>query len=179
MGSRSKSTSRSQPASPKPSAPPSRAHSVAATPTESSQTRRRRSRKKSSKATTPKPEELPGSLEASKPSRESTPQPTKPTTSQTFGDQEFIPFELYDVEEEKEPELKRREQEVPVREWDRGKKKVGRDTEAEHASRKRKVDEVDHSDGYSSKKYKADPGLQKAPWVWDMDVDSCTNVAQL
>ena len=51
--------------------------------------------------------------------------------------------------------------------------------ESEHAGRKRKADEVDLNDGYTSKKERVAAASRKAPWAKDVDWDSCANVAEM
>ncbi|KAI8989833.1 hypothetical protein BD414DRAFT_414259 [Trametes punicea] len=102
----------------------------------------------------------------------------------TFAEADFIPFTFSDPEE---PEPVQ-EDWPPVREWDKGKGKarerereIERERErehSEHAGRKRKVDEIDFDDGYVSKKQRVAAASRKAPWVKDVDWESCTNVAE-
>lgn len=91
-----------------------------------------------------------------------------------FGEEDFIAFMFTDDEgghtTEESPERR------PVREWDRGK---GKGREYEAPGRKRKVDEVDFSDGYANKKQRLDASARRAPWAADVDWENCNNVSQL
>ena len=67
------------------------------------------------------------------------------------------------------------------REWDRGKEAVTYDKHDRRnghgRNRKRKYEEYD--DGYSNQKQRVEVGLRKCPWVADLDLYRCTNVAEM
>ncbi|OBZ65685.1 Poly(A) RNA polymerase cid14 [Grifola frondosa] len=86
----------------------------------------------------------------------------------SFQEADFIPFELSDTEV-----VAPVADSHQVREWDRGKGK-GRER-----GPKRKTDEVDLNDGYVNKKQRVAAASRKAPWVKDVDWDSCTNVSEM
>lgn len=91
----------------------------------------------------------------------------------TFTEEDFIALPPIDPEdpEEEVPETK-----SPVREWDRGK---GKSRDYDGYGRKRKLDEVDLSDGYANKKQRVDAASRRAPWAADVDWEHCNNVAEL
>ncbi|CCM06442.1 uncharacterized protein FIBRA_08704 [Fibroporia radiculosa] len=89
----------------------------------------------------------------------------------SFGDTDFIAFTFSD-EEDQDVEDRRPE----VREWDKGK---SRTSDRDHTGRKRKVDDSSLDDGYANKKQRVAAASRKAPWVADIDWDSCTNVAEM
>lgn len=104
----------------------------------------------------------------------------------TFAEADFIPFSFSDPEEPAPAP----EDWPPEREWDKGKGKRGakenergrareREREPEHAGRKRKADEINLDDGYANKKQRTAAASRKAPWVTDVDWDSCANVAEM
>ncbi|KAI0636561.1 hypothetical protein C8Q77DRAFT_1154490 [Trametes polyzona] len=102
-----------------------------------------------------------------------------------FTEADFIAFSFSDPEEESAPT---QEDWPPVREWDKGKGKGKArerererewEREKEHAGRKRKAEEIDLDDGYANKKQRVAAASRKAPWVKDVDWDSCTNVAEM
>ena len=67
------------------------------------------------------------------------------------------------------------------REWDRGKEAVADDKydrrNGHERNRKRKYEECD--DGYSNQKQRVEVGSRKCPWVTDLDLNRCTNVAEM
>jgi hypothetical protein len=69
------------------------------------------------------------------------------------------------------------------REWDRGKKEAVADDRYDRrnghgGNRKRKYEEYD--DGYSNQKQRREEvGSRKCPWVADLDLNRCTNVAEM
>lgn len=75
------------------------------------------------------------------------------------------------------------ESKIPVskREWDRGKEDVTDDKydrrNGHGRNRKRKYEEYD--DGYSNQKQRVEVGSRKCPWVADLDLNRCTNVAEM
>ncbi|KAH9952027.1 hypothetical protein B0H21DRAFT_10348 [Amylocystis lapponica] len=86
-----------------------------------------------------------------------------------FTEADFIAFAFSDEEQDAE--------ELPVREWDKGK---GRVREWDSGGRKRKADEYNAAnDGYTNKKQRVAAASRKAPWVVDLDWESCTNVAEM
>ncbi|KAI0373072.1 hypothetical protein BV20DRAFT_1014460 [Pilatotrama ljubarskyi] len=100
----------------------------------------------------------------------------------SFTEADFIPFSFSDPEE---PEPVK-EDWPPAREWDKGKGKAREkererewDQEREHAGRKRKVEEIDFNDGFANKKQRVAAASRRAPWVRDVDWDSCANVAEM
>ena len=70
---------------------------------------------------------------------------------------------------------------MPEREWGRGKEAVADDKydrrNGHERNRKRKYDEYD--DGYSNQKQRVEVGSRKCPWVADLDLNRCTNVAEM
>lgn len=70
---------------------------------------------------------------------------------------------------------------VSEREWDRGKEAAADDKydrrNGHGRNRKRKYEEYD--DGYSNKKQRVEVGSRKCPWVADLDLNHCTNVAEM
>ncbi|KAI0080501.1 hypothetical protein K474DRAFT_1615191 [Panus rudis PR-1116 ss-1] len=113
------------------------------------------------------------------------------TQSDTFAEADFIAFDFGDESESEQsdglsPKAKGKqrardgddEEPTTTRGWGGGKPK-SRSDEREHAGRKRKVDDYDLDDGYANKKQRLDAASRKAPWVYDVDWDSCQNVAQL
>ncbi|KAI0780511.1 hypothetical protein BD413DRAFT_607803 [Trametes elegans] len=134
------------------------------------------------------------------PSGSNTPRPARDTDSSkrsgkddasaraesSFVEADFIPFSFSEPEEP-EPEPAQ-EDWPPAREWDKGKGKArerekdrerGPERERERAGRKRKVDEVDLNDGYTSKKQRVAAASRRAPWAADVDWDGCANVAEM
>ncbi|KAH9852744.1 hypothetical protein C2E23DRAFT_756340 [Lenzites betulinus] len=106
----------------------------------------------------------------------------------TFAEADFIPFSFTDPEEPAPAQ----DDWPPEREWDKGKgKSRAREKERErereheraggreHAGRKRKADEINLEDGYANKKQRTAAASRKAPWVSDVDWDSCANVAEM
>lgn len=67
------------------------------------------------------------------------------------------------------------------REWDRGKEPVADDKydrrNGHDRNRKRKYEEND--DGYSNRRQRVEVGSRKCPWVADLDLNRCTNVAEM
>ena len=67
------------------------------------------------------------------------------------------------------------------REWDRGKEVADVDKHDRRngngRDRKRKYDE--HDDRYSNHKPRVEVGLRKCPWVAHLDLDHCSNVAEM
>ena len=67
------------------------------------------------------------------------------------------------------------------REWDRGKEAAADDKHDRRnghgRSRKRKYEEYD--DRYSNQKQRVEVGSRKCPWVADLDLYRCTNVAEM
>jgi hypothetical protein len=65
------------------------------------------------------------------------------------------------------------------REWDRGKDVAARDDKrnGHGRDRKRKYDEYD--DGYSNHKRRVEVGSRKCPWVTHLDLNHCSNVAEM
>lgn len=65
------------------------------------------------------------------------------------------------------------------REWDRGKDTAARDDKrnGHGRDRKRKYDEYD--DGYSNHKQRVEVGSRKCPWVTHLDLNRCSNVAEM
>ncbi|KAH8106935.1 hypothetical protein BXZ70DRAFT_915720 [Cristinia sonorae] len=88
-----------------------------------------------------------------------------------FGEEDYIELKFDDAPEF--AEFDKEAQESPERPWDKGA------PGSEHAGRKRKVGEVDHSDGYANKKQRLDAASRRAPWAWDVDWNGCHNVAQM
>ena len=180
MATKPKPKSQSQPPTEpsKNSTPPSRAQSVAGTSPET-RTPRRKKKKKRSKSNTPKPETSNDISNTSSTALEHIPEiepkHSTPSTSKIFHD-DFIAFTLSEAEEEDAEEVKVKE--TPVREWDKRKART-RDSGAPSSGQKRKVDELVFNDGYSSKKQGMDAASRRAPWVWDVDMEACTNVAQM
>ena len=70
---------------------------------------------------------------------------------------------------------------VSEREWDRGKDAVADDKydrrNGHGRSRKRKYEEYD--DRHSNQKQRVEVGSRKCPWVADLDLNRCTNVAEM
>ena len=69
---------------------------------------------------------------------------------------------------------------VSEREWDRGKDAADDKNDRRNGhgrSRKRKYEEYD--DGYSNQKQRVEVGSRKCPWVADLDLNRCTNVAEM
>ncbi|EKM82354.1 hypothetical protein AGABI1DRAFT_52475, partial [Agaricus bisporus var. burnettii JB137-S8] len=62
------------------------------------------------------------------------------------------------------------------RDWDRGK--PGRRRSRERG-RKRTHDAIDYDDGFANKKQRLDAASRKAPWIYDVDWDSCRNVSEM
>lgn len=95
--------------------------------------------------------------------------PPKNGASATFEENDdFVAFTFSDGEDKYE------EDDTPIREWERGK----RSYEGSHG-KKRKADEVEREDRYSSKRNRLDHVPRKAPWVVDVDWQSCNNVPEL
>ena len=97
----------------------------------------------------------------------------------SFAEADFIPFSFSDPEEDDAPA---KESSPPPRDGEerKGKGKArANGRESEHAGRKRKADEVDLNDGYTSKKERVAAASRKAPWAKDVDWDSCANVAEM
>jgi len=68
------------------------------------------------------------------------------------------------------------------REWDRGKEDAVADDKYDRRNgngrgRKRKYEEYD--DDHSNQKQRVEVGSRKCPWVADLDLDRCTNVAEM
>ena len=67
------------------------------------------------------------------------------------------------------------------REWDRGKEDVADDKydrrNGQRRNHKRKYEEYD--DGYSNQKQRVEIGSKKCPWVADLNLNRCTNVAEM
>ncbi|TCD67285.1 hypothetical protein EIP91_000307 [Steccherinum ochraceum] len=175
----------------KPSAGPSRLPSVTPpssrpeTPASSSSTSRRpRKKKKSSSQLNTSDIKQPNSLsEAVAQTEEAVSSAAVLLANQdAFADEDFIQFDFdgapefaqdEDGDPPPAPELAK-SKDGPVRPWDKGKV-----PESERAGRKRKVAEVDSSDGYASKRQRMDAASRRAPWAWDVDWDGCQNVAQM
>lgn len=72
---------------------------------------------------------------------------------------------------------------VSEREWDRGKEVVADDKYDRrngHGGRNRKRKHEEHDDGYSNQRQRVDVlGSRKCPWVADLDLYRCTNVAEM
>ena len=70
---------------------------------------------------------------------------------------------------------------VSEREWDREKEAVADDKydrrNGHGRNRKRKYEEYD--DGHSNQKQRMEVGSRKCPWVADLDLNRCTNVAEM
>lgn len=47
------------------------------------------------------------------------------------------------------------------------------------AGQKRKSEQLDFNDDYLNKKQRVDAASRRAPWVWDVDWESCNNVAEM
>ncbi|TFK46660.1 Nucleotidyltransferase, partial [Heliocybe sulcata] len=91
---------------------------------------------------------------------------------------DFVPFD-FDLDDDGladggRSKEKKREREEHVREWDMGKRKA-----ADSPGKKRKVEEYDQDDGYANKRERTNAACRRAPWVHDVDWDSCNNVAEM
>ncbi|THH31115.1 hypothetical protein EUX98_g3085 [Antrodiella citrinella] len=98
-----------------------------------------------------------------------------PADTTTFREEDFVAFDFGDAPEFAEDSPNGESRDVGKVEGTPS----GKDKEAEHAGRKRKVAEVDLNDGYSNKKQRIDAASRRAPWAWDVDWDRCQNVAQM
>ncbi|EIN07011.1 Nucleotidyltransferase [Punctularia strigosozonata HHB-11173 SS5] len=113
----------------------------------------------------------------------------KNSVNASFQDAEdFVPFAPDSDEEE--------EDRPPVREWDKGKgRERDRDRDGDGDGERRRDRDRDKDrdgdfgrkrererygdDGYVNKKQRLDAASRKAPWVADIDWDSCNNVAEM
>lgn len=110
---------------------------------------------------------------------------------------DFIPFDDSGPELEKTQQpgqdQRERKRSPPTREWDRGKVRVREpsppsdqrkrrerswERDQKDSGRKRKHDTT-FDDGYENKKQRTDAASRKAPWVSDVNWESCTNVAEM
>ena len=153
-------------------APPSRPDTPAST---SSTSRRPRKRKKQPAQTTDLPMDTPQELSGSSGSNA-----TLVSTTDAFHEEDYIAFDFGDA-----PEFAESQGEDVTQDPDNGNDSPTfprtRDNGwgAERAGRKRRVAEVDLNDGYANKKQRVDAASRRAPWAWDVDWDSCQNVAQM
>ena len=87
-----------------------------------------------------------------------------------------------DLNEVPTPESVERKSKIPgsEREWDRGKEAVTDDKYGRNGHRrdhKRKYDEYDK--GYSKQRQRLEVGSRKCPWVANLDLNRCLNVAEM
>lgn len=177
----------------------SRATSVGASSSNENRKARRKNKKRKEKAdaqpeagpSNPKGANTKDSQDA-EPSSAPGPSTTQNNGSQSFLEADFIAFDDEPESQEDEPEAlnpkgkgKQRAgspsangKEPYAREWDKGKGRMLANDDRGHG-RKRKVDEVDLRDGYDNKKQRLNAASRRAPWVWDVDWDSCRNVAEM
>ncbi|CAL1705450.1 unnamed protein product [Somion occarium] len=113
--------------------------------------------------------------------------------SSTFPESDFIPFsfddepELYEEPEAVDSKGKQKandtqtenEKEPYAREWDKGKSRMLAKDSRSQAGQKRKSEQLDFNDDYLNKKQRVDAASRRAPWVWDVDWESCNNVAEM
>ncbi|KAF8163696.1 hypothetical protein B0H34DRAFT_652140 [Crassisporium funariophilum] len=106
-------------------------------------------------------------------------------TDRYGGDKEEERGDTGSLSERAKDKSKRRESE---REWDRGKGEDdyaddradsygGRNGTASRNSHKRKYD--DYDDGYANKKQRLDAASRKSPWVYNLELERCKNVAEM
>lgn len=137
-------------------------------PQETRRPRKPRTKKTKSKPVTPNEnDEASPSINLNLPGPSTS--PLKPASSATFEhNDDFVAFTFSDDEEEKEDD-------IPIREWDKDK----RPSEDTHG-KKRKADDVEREDRYSSRRRtRLENVPRKAPWVVDVDWQSCNNVPEL
>lgn len=179
----------------------SRATSVGASSSNESRKARRKHKKKKEKIQAPS-EAGPSTTkdigsknsQNSKSSLESSGPSSQNNEEKSFLEADFIAFSFDDDEleshdeehEDMDPKGKGKQRAASpsargkdsyAREWDKGKSRLANDDR--NHGRKRKVDEVDLNDGYENKKQRVNAASRRAPWVWDVDWDSCRNVAEM
>jgi non-canonical poly(A) RNA polymerase PAPD5/7 len=103
--------------------------------------------------------------------------------------EEFIPFVSSEGEDgpkdDKRPKSEKAKGKEPMRdaaavdepERDRGKPRERSRDRGD--AKKRKHDAIPLDDGYMNKKQRMDAACRKAPWVYDIDWDSCKNVSEM